>query len=102
MATTKSIPKLAKKRKERHHASAANDEKPSKKAKHEEIDFFYYLALTESFEDNMWLINSGASRDMTSDRENLSSIRKRKRGTWRQEPLRSQGNWKSFYKNGIR
>jgi hypothetical protein len=36
----KDCPKLAKKRKVRHHASAANDEEPSKKAKHEEIDFF--------------------------------------------------------------
>jgi hypothetical protein len=68
------FPKLAKKRKERHHASVVNDEEPSKKVKHEETDFFYYSSLTRSFEDDMWLIDSGASRHMTSDRENLSSM----------------------------
>jgi hypothetical protein len=70
-------PKLAKKRKERHHVSTANDEEPSKKAKHEEINFFYYSTLTIFFEDDMWLIDSGASRHMTGDRENLSSMKEK-------------------------
>jgi hypothetical protein len=34
-------PKLTKKIKETHHASTSNDEEPSKKAKHEETNFFY-------------------------------------------------------------
>jgi hypothetical protein len=34
-------PKLAKKRKEEHYASVANDEVPSKKGKHEETNFLY-------------------------------------------------------------
>jgi hypothetical protein len=58
-------PKLTKKRKERHHASTASDEEPSKKTKHDETNFFYYSTLTGIVEDDMWLIDSGASRHMT-------------------------------------
>jgi hypothetical protein len=36
----RNCPKLTKKRKERHHASAANDEEPSKKTKHDETNLF--------------------------------------------------------------
>jgi hypothetical protein len=73
----KNCPKLAKKRKEIHHALVANDEEPSKKAELEETNFFYYSTLTGSFEDDMWLINSGASRHMTGDCENLSSMKEK-------------------------
>jgi hypothetical protein len=55
------FPKIEKKRKKRHHASAANNEEPSNKDKHEETNFFYYSGLTGSFEDDMWLIDNGAS-----------------------------------------
>jgi hypothetical protein len=49
----RNCPKLSKKRKEIHHAFAAKDEEPSKKAKHDETDFFYYSALTGTVEDDM-------------------------------------------------
>jgi hypothetical protein len=73
----KDCPKLTKKRKEIHHASIVNDEEPSKKYKHEEAYFSYYSALTGSLEDDMWLIDSGASRHITGDRENLSSMKEK-------------------------
>jgi hypothetical protein len=65
-------PNLTKKRKGKHHASTTNvnDEEPPKKSKHEETNFFYFSSLTGSIEDNddMWLIDSGASRHMIVDR----------------------------------
>jgi predicted aspartyl protease len=73
----RNCPKLTRKRKERHHASTANDEEPSKKTKHDEADFFYYSALTGAIEDDMWLIDSGASRHMTGDRKNFSSMKEK-------------------------
>jgi hypothetical protein len=73
----KHCPKLANKRKEKHHASVANDEEPSKKVKHEETYFFYYSTLTGSFEDDMWSVDSGASRHMTGDHENISSMKEK-------------------------
>jgi hypothetical protein len=60
--------------KERHHALAAKDEEPSKKAKHDEVYFFYYSALIGSIEDGISLIDSGASRNMTGDHKNLSRM----------------------------
>jgi hypothetical protein len=57
-----------------------NDEEPSKKVKHEDTNFFYFSALAGSIEDNddMWLIDSGASRHMTGDHVNLSSMREKR------------------------
>jgi hypothetical protein len=72
------FPKLAKKRNEIHDVPAANDEEPSKKVKHEETIFFYYSTITGSFEHDMWLIDSGASRHMAGDSENISSIKEKK------------------------
>jgi hypothetical protein len=68
-------PKLTRKRKERHHPSIANVEESSKKTKHDETYFFYYSAITGTVEDDMWLIDSGASMHMTGDRKNLSSMK---------------------------
>jgi hypothetical protein len=73
----RNCPKLTRKRKERHHASTANDEESSKKIKHDEIDFFYYSTLTGTVEDDTWLINSGHSRHMTGDHGNFSSIKEK-------------------------
>jgi hypothetical protein len=73
----RNCPKLTTKRKERHHASIVNDEESSKKTKHNEIDFFYYLTLTGTVEADMWLIDSGASRHITGDCRNFSSMKEK-------------------------
>jgi len=55
-----------------------NDEEPSKKVKKENTDFFYFYALTGSTnDDDIWLIDNGASRHMIGDRSNLPSIREK-------------------------
>jgi hypothetical protein len=53
----RNCPKLTRKRKERRHASVANDEESSK-TKNDETDLFYYSVLTGTVEDDMWLIDS--------------------------------------------
>jgi Zn ribbon nucleic-acid-binding protein len=63
--------KLIRKRKERHHTSTTNDEESSKNTNHDEIDLFNYSSLTGIVEDEMWLIDSGASRHMTCDHIDL-------------------------------
>jgi hypothetical protein len=73
----RNCPKLTRKRKERHHASIANDEEPPKKTKHDGVYFFYYSSLTGAIEDDMWLIDSGASRNMADDRKNFSSMKEK-------------------------
>jgi hypothetical protein len=73
----RNCPKLTKKIKERHRTSSPNDEEPSKKTKHDETDFFYYSSLTRTIEYDMWLIDSGASRNMTGDRKNLSIMKEK-------------------------
>jgi hypothetical protein len=47
-----------------------------RKIKNEGTYYFYYSSLAGSFEeeDEMWLIDSGASRHMTGERVNLSSM----------------------------
>jgi hypothetical protein len=70
-------PKLTKKRKYKHHASVANDEEPSKKINNDETNFFYYSTLTGTIEDDMWLIDIGASRHMTGDHRNFLSMKEK-------------------------
>jgi hypothetical protein len=44
----------------------------------ETISLLHYLALTKTIEDDMWIIDSGASKHMTGDQARLSNINERK------------------------
>jgi hypothetical protein len=44
----------------------------------ETISLLHYSVLTETIEDNMWIIDSGASRNMTGDQARLSNLNERK------------------------
>jgi hypothetical protein len=44
----------------------------------EKTDHLHYSALTGTLEDDMWIIDSGASRYMTGDEVRLSSVNKNK------------------------
>jgi hypothetical protein len=44
----------------------------------ETINLLHYSALTGTIEDDMWIIDSGASRNMTGDQDRLSDINERK------------------------
>jgi hypothetical protein len=44
----------------------------------ETISLLHYLVLTGMIEDDMWIINSGASRNMMGDQSILSNINERK------------------------
>jgi hypothetical protein len=40
----------------------------------EKADCLHYSTLAESLEDNMWIIDSGASRNMKRDQVRLSNL----------------------------
>ena len=69
-----------KKRKGKQHASTTDveDEKPNKIKSGK--DFFYFSALTCSIadDDDIWLEDSGASRHMTREFGNISSMKEKK------------------------
>jgi hypothetical protein len=44
----------------------------------ETISLLHYLALTGTIEDDMWIIDSGASRHMTGDQARLSNLNEKK------------------------
>jgi hypothetical protein len=44
----------------------------------ETISLLHYSTLNETIEDNMWIIDSGASRHMTGDQARLSNLNERK------------------------
>jgi hypothetical protein len=44
----------------------------------ETISLLHYSTLTGTIEDNMWIIDSGASRHMTGDQARLSNLNERK------------------------
>jgi hypothetical protein len=44
----------------------------------EMISLLHYLALTGTIEDDMWIIDSGASRHMTGDQARLSNLNEKK------------------------
>ena len=44
----------------------------------ETINLLHYSALTETIEDDMWIIDSGASRHMTGDQARLSNLNEKK------------------------
>jgi hypothetical protein len=44
----------------------------------ETISLLHYSAITGTIEDDMWIINSGASRHMTGDQARLSDLNERK------------------------
>ena len=44
----------------------------------EMISVLHYLALTGTIEDDMWIIDSGASRHMTEDQAKLSNLNEKK------------------------
>jgi hypothetical protein len=44
----------------------------------ETISLLHYSALTETIEDDMWIIDSGASRHMTRYQARLSNLNERK------------------------
>jgi hypothetical protein len=44
----------------------------------ETINLLHYSALTGTIEDDMWIIDSGASRHMTGDQARLSNLNERK------------------------
>ena len=44
----------------------------------ETISLLHYLALTGMIEDDMWIIDSGASRHMTGDQTKISYLNERK------------------------
>ena len=61
----------------RHHAHAAEDDEPPKKLTKEEIeDYVLFFALSGSLTlgEDTWLIDSGASKHMTGQRDILSSL----------------------------
>jgi hypothetical protein len=44
----------------------------------ETISLLHYSALTETIEDDMWIIDNGASRNMTGDQAKISNLNERK------------------------
>jgi hypothetical protein len=44
----------------------------------EMISLLHYSALTRMIEDDMWIIDSGASRNMTGDQSRLSNLNEKK------------------------
>jgi hypothetical protein len=50
----------------------------STKIMNEKMDHLHYSSLTGTLEDDMWIINSGASRHMTGDQVRLSSLNEKK------------------------
>jgi hypothetical protein len=44
----------------------------------EKISFIHYSTLTGTIEDDMWIIDGGASRNMTGDQARLSNLNKKK------------------------
>ena len=44
----------------------------------EKTSHLHYLALTGTIEDEMWIIDSGASRNMKGDQTRLSSLNEKK------------------------
>jgi hypothetical protein len=44
----------------------------------EKMDHLHYSALTRTLEDDMWIIDSGASRHMTGDQDRLSNLNEKK------------------------
>ena len=64
----------------RHHAHAVEDDEPPTKLSKEEIeDYVLFSTLSGSVtpREDTWLIDSGASKNMTSQKNTLSSF------TWR-------------------
>jgi hypothetical protein len=61
----------------RHHAHAAEDDEPPKKLTKEEIqDYVLFSALSGSVTpgEDTWLIDNGASKHMTGQKDILSSL----------------------------
>jgi hypothetical protein len=70
-----------KKRNKRHHAHAVEDEEPPTKMFKEKIEDYVLISALSghaSPKEDMWLIDSGASKHMTSQRDILSSLTKKK------------------------
>jgi hypothetical protein len=72
----------------------------------ETISLLHYSALTRTIEDDMWIINSGASRHMTGDQARLSNLNERKT-SYKVELLDKstypvEGFWTSLCQIGIR
>jgi hypothetical protein len=44
----------------------------------ETISLLHYSALTRTIKDDMWIINSGASKHMTGDQSRISNLNERK------------------------
>jgi hypothetical protein len=44
----------------------------------EKTDYLHYSALTGSLEDDMWIIDNGASKHMTRDQTRLSNLNEKK------------------------
>jgi hypothetical protein len=78
-----------KRKQKRHHAHAVEDEEPPAKMLREQIkDHVLISALSGSVTpgEDTWLIDSGASKHMTSQRDTLLHFRKEvfsKSDTWR-------------------
>jgi hypothetical protein len=56
----------------------------------ETISLLHYLVLTRTIEDDMWIIDSGASRHMMGDHARLSNLNEKKTSykvAWRQNHL---------------
>jgi hypothetical protein len=69
-----------KRKNKRHHAHAVEDEEPPAKMLREQIkDYVLISALSGSVTpgEDTWLIDSGASKNMTGQRDILSCISKR-------------------------
>lgn len=67
----------------KQHATTTDIDELPKKPKTEDSgtkDFFYFFALIASVadSDDLWLVDSGASRHMTGDRDNLTSLMRRR------------------------
>jgi hypothetical protein len=61
----------------RHHAHAVEDDEPPTKLTKEEIEdyvLFFALSGSMSLGEDTWLIDSGASKHMTGQRDILSSL----------------------------
>jgi hypothetical protein len=66
-----------KRKNKRHHARAIEDDEPPKKLTKEEIeDYVLFSTLSGSVipREDTWLIDSGASKHMTSQKDILSSL----------------------------
>jgi hypothetical protein len=71
------IEEYKKKNNKRHHAHAAEDDEPPKKSAREEIEeyvLFSSLSRTVTPGNDTWLIDSGASKHMTGNKNTLSSL----------------------------